>query len=318
MSEPNQGTRIVCPKCQRSGIAKGTVIEGAKIRCPGCGHVYEYRESYSLQESDPASTKPADTTSSPPANPPVGDFATAPVSHRCRRLGLAALLRLPGWLAIGTGLLQLAITAGGTTLGTLGSYFIAQRAYNQARQDLLQERKELQGRQQRLQADRQQLRQNMVKLADEMTKLIRDCNLKVTMPAMPPPDQPGALQPVQPLPRDQPPPQSCEQRYEAQHEQYLDYHRQWNEISEQLSSLAAQQQGRTERLSQLPWPGSRVPEACLVSLTQSSLLSAGTPLAVGYVVWVLGLPMICFGCFWLALVRRIFLAPPHCYLEPFR
>ena len=251
MSEPNQSTKIVCPHCHRTGTAKGTVTEGTKIRCPGCGHVYEYRESYSLQEPDPP-TKPADPTPAQPTKPPGDELAGAPRPRRHRRFSLATFLRLPGWIAIGTGLLQLTITVGGTTLGTMGSYFIAQRAYSKARQDLLQERKELQTQQQRVEADRQQLRQNMVKLASEMTQLIQKCDLKVTLPVMPPPDQPQVMQPVQPLPQTQPPERSCWEQYQEKHGQYAEYQRQWNEISEQLAALASQQQGLTERLHNCP------------------------------------------------------------------
>ena len=141
MSEPNQGTRIMCPKCHRAGTAKGTVLEGAKIRCPGCGHIYEFHEGYSLRDTG----SPA--TATPPANPesPVHDSrasgpANIPRKSR-RKFALPTLLKLPGWIAIATGVLQLAITVGGTTLGTLGSYWIAQRAYSAARLDLVQHAK---------------------------------------------------------------------------------------------------------------------------------------------------------------------------------
>jgi hypothetical protein len=220
--------------------------------------------------------------------------------------------------------LQLVITVGGTALGTLGSFWSAQRAYEAAKADLQSQRKELQVRQKQLETDRLQLRLDMTNLGGEMAKLIQQCDLKVTVPAPPAMDQTQPVQPQQPFPEARPAQQiaprttdECWDQYREKNEHYSEYQRQWNDINQQLSSLATRQQELVEQLRQLPWPSGRIPEACLQSLTQSSLMAAGTPLVVGYVIWVLGLPLICFGCFWLALVRRLFLAPPHCYLEPF-
>jgi hypothetical protein len=232
-------------------------------------------------------------------------------------LGLATIVKLPGWIAIATGLMQLAITVGGTTLGTFGSYGTAQTAYNAAREDLLQQRKTLLSAEQQLGLDRQRLHRDMTRLAGEMTQLIRKCDLKVTLPASPPIDPGQQVQPSQPLPQVQTSAKDCWEQYQTKHAQYVEFQKQWNEINERTSETAIKLRDLADQMRQLPWPSSRTPGACLESLSHWSLVSAGTPLVVGYVIWALGVPLICFGCFWLALVRRIFLAPPHCYLEPF-
>ena len=117
------------------------------------------------------------------------------------------------------------------------------------------------------------------------------------------------------MPQAQAPTKECWEEYEEQQRQYLTYQERWNSINEELNSSATKQRELAERLHGLPWPSGRIPEACLESLTRSSLISAGAPLAVGYVVWVLGIPLICGGCCWLALVPSL-LGPSSLLLGP--
>ena len=224
-------------------------------------------------------------------------------------------LKLPGWIAIATGVLQFVITVGGTSLGTAGGYLAAHREYSGAYNLLLQQQESAVQQQQRLTTDKQQVTKEMAQLAQEMQQLIQKCDLKieVTVPA------PQPVQPMQPMPQVQPQPgqpqPTCLEQYEARKARYGVLEERWLEVNKELSVVARRLTEIQDQIAQLPWPIGKVPAALLTSIAWSSTTSAITPLVIAYIAWVLGIVMLCVGFLWLALVQRIFLASPDCYLR---
>lgn len=276
MSEPIRGTKVTCPHCGRSGTAKISIAEGTRIKCPACGRVYEYRGGYNLQDPpDPAVQPETPQPNKPDLSGPDSLEPVPPMPRPSRMFGLLFCLRIPGRLAIGVGVLQFLVAVGGVLIGTLGAYRNAQTE------------------QHRLQGERQKLKTEMTRLVEEMRQQIQKCDLRVEVPA-PIMDQPHA----QPLPQVQPVKKTCMEEYEERKEQYEFLSREWKQLEERLRAVDVA--FSTAVWSALAW--------CTTS-------SAMLPLGIAYLAWVLGLVMICSGCVWLALVRRIFLTSPGCYLE---
>jgi hypothetical protein len=88
------------------------------------------------------------------------------------------------------------------------------------------------------------------------------------------------------------------EEYEDRKDRYESESRDWKRLEEQLRAVDV-------AFSTAVW------SAAAWCTTSSAIL----PLGIAYLAWVLGLVMFCSGCLWLALVRRIFLSSPDCYLE---
>ena len=156
----------------------------------------------------------------------------------------------------------------------------------------------------------------MMLLAQEMQQLIQKGDLKIEVRAAQPPQQPiPHVQPQQPIPHVQPREKTCMEQYEELKAGYEVLEERWHEVNRALTVVASHLDEIANQIAQLPWPISKVPAAFLTSITWSSMANAGTPFVIAYIAWVLGIVMACVGFIWLALVQRVFLAPPDCYLR---
>jgi len=333
MSEPTRGTKVTCPHCGWTGTAKITVAEGTKIKCPGCGQVYQYHESYKLEDQPPDQPLPTSTLSDKVQQVLTaargalgGSTPVSPVPRRPAWSFTMTFLKLPGWIAIATGILQFCIVFGGTSIGTYSGYQNARKEYAAARHELLEKQRAAIAQQQtldaekhRLLAEQQRLKNEMTRLAQEMDHLIKQCDLKVEVPANPPTAPAAQPQPTPPQPA---PEKTCLEQYQERKELYQLLMQQWqeldqklNEVEGELTVVEREVQKLQIALYDLPWPIGKLPAALAESIFWSAGISAIFPLGIAYLAWVLGAVMICVGFIWLALVRRIFLAPPDCYLR---
>src|SRR5262249_46072102 len=105
--------RVVCPSCHKQGTVQSDkpILEGARLRCTGCGHTYSYQEIYAL-EPEPAVSE---------VNP-LPRRVLRERSADSRAVLIGHCVRLPGWAAIATGALQFISLVLGTILGATGTY----------------------------------------------------------------------------------------------------------------------------------------------------------------------------------------------------
>jgi hypothetical protein len=293
--------KVVCPSCQKPGtITTATPIKaGARLKCIGCGHIYRYQEDYELAAAQ-VTPAPAATAPTPPPRPVPTHWS--PLLH---------ILRLPGWIALATGALQFVITVGGAALGTAGNYQRAKQEHTEQVGQLQLQRQAVLRQPQTLQAESQQLQQETTMLAQEMQQLIGKCDLKVEAQAALP--QPVQLDPAASAVAAKPPGLSCMDQYLERKARYEALEQRWQQINRALQEFDKQLAALVAQIRNVPGP--QLSSIVMTAVVWSSGISAITPLMIAYLGWVLGIVMACLGCLWLALVRRIFLAPAHCYLE---
>jgi prefoldin subunit 5 len=206
------------------------------------------------------------------------------LSHCC--------VRLPGWAALITGVIQFVILVIGTAIGSSGAYLSAADDYRSEEADLAKKKQDAREEQAQLASAMQQVTNQMQQVTNQMQQVINLYKLHVEMPA--------PRLPLRPEPSRQPaaPLEPMAQYYllKAQYDKY-------DQELEKLKDHYDQSESTLRSLQTTVISRPSVFTGLRSSLERSARISNGFLLLNAWSAWISGAVLMTAGACWLAFIN---------------